>query len=445
MMSTDSGKIIPEQPDETLKCRICSAESDWTDGFVADSNVVHGPHHICSTCYLYREKYRRYYSSWLWWIAVTVGLGFFLSGSIPEALLFAVGVYVLMYLAIVLHELGHLIAAYSVGVHVPAVSFGGGLRAKVIRLRNTFLILSPTPSEGLIVPAYSTSEHFRKKAFLILAAGPLVNLVAALLGMVALISIGDDLSDYASAALTLWTAINTYLAIVNLFSFTHKTAFGVQQSDGAQIWGLRQKTDDEIEEILRQRNVVLASLEFHLGDKERSLAIIEREIGHGDGSALTQSLITATLAETGQLDRGIALGQAYLENEDLGVMERAMLQNNLAFTFFLAGGNDDLDEADSLSAKAIKTLPMILAVKGTRGSVLIAKGRYEEGVDLLTDKRFRLETASHQATVKSIRAKGLAYLGKREGARKSLSAARSLDPSNRHIPAAEAAIAAISV
>ncbi len=442
-MGKDSEKTTPEQPGETLRCRICRAESEWIEGFMPDTNVVHGPHHVCLSCFLYRQKYRQYYLSWIWWAAAAIAFGFFLSGSIAQAIPFAIGAYVLMYLAIVVHELGHLFAAYAVGVHVPAISFGGGLRAKVLRFRNTFILLSPTPSEGLIIPAYSTSEHFRKKALFITAAGPLANAVAALLGMAALISFGNDLSEHSSAAVILWTVLNACLAIANLLSFSHRTAFGVQESDGAQIWGLRKKSDDEIEEILRQRNVILALLEFHLGDKDKSLAIIENDIEHADDSAVTQSLVTATLAETGQLERGITLGRKYLENEELGVMERAMLENNLAFTLFLTNDDEALKEADRLSEKAFNTLPMVLAVKGTRGSVLIATGRFEAGVALLTDKRFRLETPSHQATVNSIRARGLAQLGNRKLASKSLRAARALDPDNRHLPAAEAALAAM--
>ena len=69
-------------------------------------------------------------------------------------------------------------------------------------------------------------------------------------------------------------------------------------------------------------------------------------------------------------------------------------------------------------------------------------GRYEEGVELLSDKRFKLETPSHQATVKAMLAIGLAHLGEKERARRSLDAARALDAESHHLAAAEAAIAA---
>ncbi|MEO1593936.1 MAG: site-2 protease family protein [Pseudomonadota bacterium] len=442
-MSNDIEERPAEERGERLTCRVCNAESEWTEGFVPATNVVHGPHHVCVTCVLYRQKYRNYYLWWFYWTAATVAFGYYLSGSIMDAVLFAIGGYALLYLAIVIHELGHLLAALAVGVHVPAISFGGGLRAKVLRFRDAFLILSPSPSEGMIITTHSTGEHYRKKTFLILLSGPLVNAIAALLGIAALITFWGDLSKYASAGIKLWIWINTYLAITNLFSFSHKTAFGTVQSDGGQMWGLRKKTDEEIEEILRQRNVILASLEFQLGDMEKSLAIIEKAIEDGEDSVHTRSLVTATLAETGQLERGIVINRAYLESTELNVMERALLQNNLAFMLYLTDDDEALKEADTLSQRAMEVLPMIMAVRSTRASVLVATGRVEEGVAMLTDKRFKLETPSHQATVNLIRATGLARLGDREEASKSLNAARSLDPENRHLPEAEAALAAM--
>ncbi len=441
-MSTNTEEATPADAPETLRCRTCSVESTWTDGYVARSNVIHGPHHVCVTCFLYRQKYRNYYWSWLWWTAFTIGAGSVLSDSFPEAVLFAASFYVLLYMAIVVHELGHLLAARAVGVHVPVVSFGGGLRTKVLRFGSTFLILSPTPSEGLIVPAYSSPEHFRKKAFAILLGGPLLNTLAALAGLMLHTAMQDNLTDAAGMALYFWIATNGFMAIANLWPFTENTPFGERQSDGLQIWRLFRKTDGEVDDVVEQHSLVLASLEYHLGCHEKALAILETVIERSDDSAVAQSLITATLAETDQLVRGIVLSRRYLESPDLNPMERSILQNNLAYMLYLSGDQSKLAEADELSAGAIEVLPMMLGVRSTRACILIAMGRFEEGVDLLSDERFRLETPGHQATVKSMLAKALAHLGQRERALRSLDAARKLDPASRHLAAAEATVAA---
>ena len=441
--SLQTGDAMPDPPPETLECRICGAKSRWTDGFTSMSNPFRKPHHVCVTCRAYRKKYRDYYISFTWWTAFAIVMGYQLTGSSLEAVLFASGVYLSLYLAIVLHEIGHVAAAYAVGADVPVVSFGGGLRAKVVKMRNLFVVFSPTPTEGLMIPVHSTNRNYRMKACMISLAGPVVNLLAALGGMAILISGGEDLSEYTHGAVLIWTVTNLFLGIENLFSFSRKTALGTQQSDGARIWNIWSKSDEEIRKLLQFQKLIVASLEFHLGDKEKALTLVEREIDQGNDSFQARMLMTAALADTGRLNRGIELGRKYLEDDGTGLMERALFQNNLAFTLFQTGDESDLHEADRLSAQAIETLPMILAIKSTRGSILIATGRYEEGLSLLDDKRFKLEKRGHRASVKAMQAVGLASLGNRDRASRLLSAARSLDPANRQLRTAEAALATI--
>jgi tetratricopeptide (TPR) repeat protein len=440
-MSSNEVATEPDSPPKTLTCQICNASSEWTEGFVTEPRLVQSSRTICVTCSGYRQKYLRYYLYWLRWVAVAVGAGYIFTRSIAAAIVFAVGVYTLTYLAIVLHELGHFAAARLAGIDVPVMSFGGGLRAKVLQFRRTFLILSPTPREGLIIPACESREHFRKKALLITVAGPLANLAMGLLGLFVLLSLeGQHLSNLVGGGIFLWTLINFAFGIGNLAPFSSRTAFGEVKSDGAQILAFRRIPDHDIEKILRHRNILRASIEFAYGEMERCLSIFEEEVASSEDSVLYKTLITAALGETHRVDRGVEVGRRYLVDDSLGLMEKALLQNNLAFTLFLRGNAGDLDEAGELSARAIEVLPMTLSVKGTRGSILIAQGRYREGVELLTDKRFRLETPSHRATVYAIRAEGLARLGELTLARKSLRAAQSLEPANRHLSSAAAAI-----
>src|SRR5690606_22441586 len=142
----------------------------------------------------------------------------------------------LLYLAIVLHELGHFAAARLLGIEIPLMSFGGGLRAKTVKLRDMFLLLSPTPSEGLIIPVYTARKHFRKKALAIFFAGPATNIAAALPGLLVLLpEESPHLPDVAEVGLALWTVINLLLGVTNLFPFSSQSSFGEQRSDGAQI------------------------------------------------------------------------------------------------------------------------------------------------------------------------------------------------------------------
>lgn len=424
------------------QCRLCGVESEWNGGFVDQTSVIRGPHQVCITCFTFRKKYRDHYLSWFWWSSVALVFGYRLTGSFEGAVLFGVGIYAAAYLSIVLHELGHWIAAAALGVHVAAMSFGGGLRTKAFKIRDTFVLFGPAPSEGLVLPLHRTARHFRWKQMLIVAAGPAVNAAAALPGLFLLVNSDYYAQGPAAWSLLFWTIINAVLAIGNLVPFKIKTAFTEQPSDGAQLLSLPKMSDDSVDELIAARQRTLALLEFQYGDMDAGLAAIEDELERDNASAHSQIVATALLAETGRVERCIESGRKYLESEALPPMERAILQNNVAYALFLTGDPAHLEEADALSAMAMEVLSMLLAVRSTRGAILIAGGRYREGVDLLTDKRFRMETRRHGARVACGRAKGEAHLGKLEEAAASLREAMKLDPASRELTAVRELIAA---
>jgi hypothetical protein len=395
-------------PEQSLTCRRCKARSAWSEGFLVRNSVIHGPHHVCVTCHLYREKYQRYYLSWMYWTAVLTALSYYFADSLLLAVGLAAAVYAILYTAIVVHELAHLAAARLTGVRVAAISFGGGLRGAVFRLGDTFVTISPTPTEGMVVPIYSSAARYRLQAFLILAAGPSANLLAAATLGAILLSFGPGIHGGVRVALAMATGINAAVGLSNLAFFTHRTAFGPQKSDGAQIRELFNRSAEQIEEAIRAGNVVRALLEFQLGDRARALQIVEQEIAQGNVTMHTRTLITAALAETGDLDRAIVLAKEYLADESLELLEKTVLQNNLAYALLIGGIESHLHEADRLSAIAYNAIPMLLAIRSTRGAVLAATGRFREGIDLLSDKRFRLESPLHRARVRATLSKARA-------------------------------------
>jgi tetratricopeptide (TPR) repeat protein len=351
-----------------------------------------------------------------------------------------VAAYALTYLGIVLHEMGHYLAARAVGARVAALSFGGGRLAMILRIGEMFLIVSPVPTEGLIVTRFDTAEGFRKKSAAILGAGPLINLLGAAAGAYVLLATDIAHSHLSTGLWLLWTGYNAILGIANLWPFMTKTVYGPTASDGAQLLGLPSMADEDIQNTLRAQAVILAWLHYVRGDMSAALKLLEDELGLDD-DIVPGSFATALLAETGQLERGIELARRRLARDHLEPTEHTMLQNNLASLLHHSGEAERLKEADRLSAAAIEMLPMMPAVRATRGAVLVATGRFEEGLDLLTDHRFRLETRELRANVDAVRALGLAELGRIAEAERALDNARSLDGSNRYLDTAEAAIA----
>jgi hypothetical protein len=78
---------------------------------------------------------------------------------------------------LVLHELGHALAARSVGWHVTEVVIGFGRELMRFRVGATRVRIRALPVEGYVVPSPSSTAHARSKQAWIYLAGPLTELV----------------------------------------------------------------------------------------------------------------------------------------------------------------------------------------------------------------------------------------------------------------------------
>ena len=105
-----------------------------------------------------------------------------------------------------------------------------------------------------------------------------------------------------------------------------------------------------------------------------------------------------------------------------------MIQNNLAYADFLSERDDRLDEANQLSAEALRALGWHPAVRGTRGAVLVALGESEPGIALLRSSLEKVFDPRDRARVECAVAVGLAQQGELEAAKAALERARAADP-----------------
>lgn len=94
------------------------------------------------------------------------------------------GMFALLSLLIVIHELGHLIAARLVGIPVAGFSVGFGPKLWARRWGQVEYALRALPLGGFVAPAITDEEELRaiplRKRLVFYLGGPLANLVAAL-------------------------------------------------------------------------------------------------------------------------------------------------------------------------------------------------------------------------------------------------------------------------
>jgi tetratricopeptide (TPR) repeat protein len=105
-----------------------------------------------------------------------------------------------------------------------------------------------------------------------------------------------------------------------------------------------------------------------------------------------------------------------------------MLLNNIAYANLMLADPALLPEADACSAEAYQNAPWHPAITGTRGAVLAALGRFDEGIPLLQEALARSEDEHGKASEACHLALAEACRGRPEAARRYLDTARALDP-----------------
>jgi hypothetical protein len=114
------------------------------------------------------------------------------------------------------------------------------------------------------------------------------------------------------------------------------------------------------------------------------------------------------------------------------------MMNNIAYANALLGGKDLLKEADALSQESMTAMSWLPAVRGTRGTVLVAMGRIDEGLPMLLDSMSQAQLPNHKAQNACIIAEAECRRGNLEIARNYLEEARKLEPKCSLLSRAEA-------
>ena len=135
---------------------------------------------------------------------------------------------------------------------------------------------------------------------------------------------------------------------------------------------------------------VSAEIEFLYGDKDIARAIAIDAIESGQNPQIYSGILATSARTREEFEYAVIQNRKALEMIDQEDEITAMVRNNLAYSAFCLGDASLLEEADKQSQRAMDTLPMSLAVRSTRGSILIASGQYEAGLELVEDERFAL-------------------------------------------------------
>ncbi len=140
----------------------------------------------------------------------------------------------------------------------------------------------------------------------------------------------------------------------------------------------------------------------------------------------------------GEYDKARGCFFELLDRPDIPAMARPILLNNIAYADALMDREDLHAEADAFSREAMEAMGWSPAMRGTRGTVLVALGQFEEGLVLLRESMTQVTNPMYKAESACLIAEAECGLGNHAAARTYLDEARKLAPQCRLLDRAEA-------
>ena len=435
-----------------LRCRECGALSALEDAYVHERSPFGRRRSYCPRCARGRREraghrvlrqlvFLPLAGAGLLLLARVLGFGTFSGWAVINAWLFLV----FGYLAVIPHEIGHALMARAVGFRVFSISCGVGPLLFDRLLGGVRLSVRAFPIDGGTVVTPSGTQGYRWKQALVIAAGPAVNAIC----LAAALALGPDLRvgrmlDGPALGLV-FVAANAFAVMINLLPIRVSTVHGLLPNDGLALLQTPRLDAAAVEEALTVRYILEAQSCGDEGRLRDAVSWIERGLQRQPYAAALHLAMGSTLALLGQYDEARRRFVHVTQLPGLTPVAQATAWNNIAWADVLMARREGLEEADRLSQQALETVGWTPAFKGTRGAVLVAMGRTEEGLALLFEALHEdADEPLHpmaRATYTAAVALGLLAQGRRHEAARQLDAARRCFPSCPLLQHVEAALA----
>jgi hypothetical protein len=417
-----------------MKCDICHLESERADTFKSVNRFFHSKDLVlCPACVEQKQRSINLIIIWIYSICglSSIPLIFYPPTNGIGLLFLAVAAFQLFFLAsTILHELGHVIAGKLVGMRVFGIEIGKGPTVYNFHFAGIRWQMHVIAFGGVTYSAPNNPQSFKLKKFLTVLGGPLTNAILLYVSIEFLSLDGLFRSTvlYGFAPMVLLALSNGLLLIFSLWPRTVNTIVGKRPNDGLNLWKVWRVTNKQIEESLAARYF------YEARDclLDRDLTGARKWVDDGlkaFPNEVSLKLMSANVFsnqknyKTAWRTYALLLGR-YKKHEDLD----SLLLNNIAYNILLTGKSDLLPKADIASRLALKQRPWLIHCKGTRGSVLVELGQYDEGLKLLHE-------AMQKHLEKSGKALNACYIGIAEArlgnfveSANYFSIARRLDP-----------------
>lgn len=283
---------------------------------------------------------------------------------------------------LVLHELGHALAAKMLGWRVREIVIGFGRDLWQWQSGETRVRIKLAPVEGYVLPAPQDARHVRIKSMLIYAAGPgaellLLGLLLMVFGYDAVFGETDDLATIALQSLAIVILLG---AGFNLLPFSTEGAV----SDGLGIISSPFMSDASIE--LRLLTFELREMQAMLDKGETGSAVRHAEefLRRFPNNLALQVLLTSALSANQQVEEARAYVRDKLDVTTLPndqrhawLLQQALVELNAEEPSYLV--------LDLALQEALRNSPRATDLLAIKGSSLVLRGQIEDGGNMLAD------------------------------------------------------------
>jgi tetratricopeptide (TPR) repeat protein len=355
----------------------------------------------------------------LFWLNPKSGLaGFYLEVAL---------IIVLMTPLVIVHELAHAAVARVMQLRVFGIMLGIGKTIWSGKFLGMDWTVNTLPVGGITFVGARPVPHIRWRLFLIYLAGPASHVAMALAFLI--LAQLMRFSQLAYQVLHALVFANYFMAAINLFPRKVSVMTGMQGSDG---WHLLRAPFIKETELTRQYVgcLVAESMQAYArNDLHAAQASAAKALAFDASSGIARNMLgIIQMARRDYRESRETFLQLLAADDAREPGFHNLLLNNVAYLNALLRDATLLPEADEFSKEAFQHLPWVPAVIGTRGTVLVEMGRYEEGIALLrksmslhAEKQGKALNACHVAL-------GELRRGDLAAARKYLAAAEVLDP-----------------
>ncbi|WP_299491577.1 site-2 protease family protein [Acaryochloris sp. IP29b_bin.137] len=302
--------------------------------------------------------------------------------SLPLLHLFAF--YVCLYLDIYIHEFGHALAGMSVGFPIRKISIGTGKPILKTKIGQMLFIITDGLGGGLTYMGEVPRKYLKPKYMVFILGGVLAQ--AIVVGLVLLYLKVTGNAIYTLNRMTLahvFLYSNILLIIGNLIPYNANLGGMSYPSDGMQLLRTPFAQEKDIQDILATGKI-LEGYELYEAKKYSEAESIFRQCvtSFPDSLVALINLGASLIKQMKLVDAQSVLEEAVARHPKSPYL--FLLNNNLAWTFFLQLTPHSLQQADTYSIQAYQQNSALPVVLNTRGCVLIEQGQLEEGIQLLT-------------------------------------------------------------